>query len=229
MNKRYYFFVGTTAELIKLAPVIHELKKRKQYYKIIASNQNVLHFDELSPLFGKLSPDYTFKMKPIKWPKDIYLRFIIWLIKSLGNYILYFKNEFKKGDKKSSILIVHGDTISALIGAIVAKICGVKLIHIESGLRSFNFLEPFPEEINRFIVSHIADVHFCPNAWAVSNLKGSKGIKVNTYNNTIGENIKIAVSKIGSKKPDLVSKSRYFVLVIHRQEHTLFKIGRAHV
>lgn len=210
------------AELIKLAPVINALKKRKIDFKIISSNQNSLDLSEINFLIGKYSIDYTFKMKPFKWPKNIYLRFLVWIIKSVGNYLIYFRNEFK--DDKNVLFIVHGDTISSLIGAIVAKLCGVKLVHIESGLRSFDFFEPFPEEICRFVISHLADFHYSPNKWSMNNLKGSYGIKINTFDNTVGESVDIAIrasrnieNKIGIKKGQ-----KYFILVIHRQEHTLF-------
>ena len=109
--------------------------------------------------FLKSRADYTFKMKSFSSPKNIYLRFIVWMLKSFGNFFLYFRNEFKD-DKKNVLFIVHGDTTTSAIGAIIAKLCRVKLIHIESGLRSYNFLEPFPEEINRFIISHLTDIHF---------------------------------------------------------------------
>lgn len=220
--KKIYFFIGTTAELIKLAPVIKELKNRKATFKIISSNQNSLDFNEVKFITGGCKIDYVFKMKPFKRPKNIYLRFLVWIIKSIGNYLIYFKNEFK--DDKNVLFIVHGDTVSSLIGAVVAKLCGVKLIHIESGLRSFDFFEPFPEEICRFVISYLADVHYSPNKWSMDNLKNAYGMKINTFGNTVGESVN-AVLRIGyDRKSQLGIKKgqKYFILVIHRQEHTLF-------
>ena len=223
MNKaNIYFFIGTTAELIKIAPVTRELKKRKVKYKIISSSQNELHFEELKHILGKEAPHYIFKMKSFKWPKDIYLRFLVWIIKSIGNFFIYFRQEFK-GRKKEILFVVHGDTLTAVVGAIVAKLCRVKLVHIESGLRSFNFLEPFPEELSRFVVSWLADVHFSPGKWSIGNLVNHKGKKINTYSNTAGESIAltIKISKL-KKLSGSRSKKKYFILVLHRQEHTLF-------
>jgi len=220
--KKIYFFIGTTAELIKLAPVIKDLEERKIDFKIIASNQNRLNFDELKHLIKKKNADYTFMIKPFNWPKNIYLRFIVWIFKSFGNFYIYFRNEFKT-DKKNVLFIVHGDTSTSAIGAVVAKLCRVKLLHIESGLRSYNFFEPFPEEINRFIISNLANIHFCPNNWAVKNLRWTRGLKINTKYNTVLETLESTV-KIRSKENyrKLVGNKKYFVLVIHRQEHTLF-------
>lgn len=220
-NKHIYFFIGTTAELIKLAPVIRELERRKMEFKIIASNQNILHFEEVGTLISKRSADYTFRMKPYKWPKDIYLRFIIWFVKSLGNYFIYFRNEFR-GKNKNSYFIVHGDTVTSVIGALIAKLCQVKPVHIESGLRSFSFFEPFPEELSRFITSHLADISFCPNKWAADNLKNHKGAKINTFYNTIGESTRLSLKSSQKVNFPMPKLKKYFIFVVHRQEHTLF-------
>ena len=60
---------------------------------------------------------------------------------------------------KESVMIVHGDTVSTLMGAYVAKILGVKVAHIEAGLRSFNIFT-ISEEINRVLTSKVVDKHF---------------------------------------------------------------------
>lgn len=226
-NKHIYFFIGTTAELIKLAPVINELKKRKIDYKIISSNQNVLYLGELEPLIGKQNIYYKSKLKAFRpFLSNEYLSFVIWAIKTIGNSILYFNSEFKRKEKKNILFIVHGDTISSLIGSIAAKINRTKLVHIESGLRSYNFIEPFPEELCRFIISRLADIHFCPNTWSVNNLKSVGGIKINTANNTLIETLFAALKikeSFGLQKK--IAQKKYFILVLHRQEHILFKKG----
>lgn len=221
MRKNLYFFIGTTAELIKLAPIIKELKTRKTDFKIISSSQNTLAFSELKFLFGKQESYYALRMKPFNLP-HYYFRFLIWIFKATVNFFLYFRNQFKNLDKENSLIIVHGDTVSSLIGALAAKFNGIKIAHIESGLRSFNFLEPFPEEICRFVVSKLADIHFCPNSWAVNNLKRTGGVKINTQNNTLIETVSLTLKNTKSKQPKNL-KNKYFVLVLHRQEHLLFK------
>lgn len=221
-SKQFYFFIGTTAELIKLAPVIREFKKRNIDYKIISSGQNVLNFEELEPIIGKESAYYKIKLQKLKFPLNTYLQFIIWMFKILVNFYLFFDNEFKGKNKKSIYFIVHGDTVSSMLGSIIAKFQRVKLVHLESGLRSFHFLEPFPEEICRYIVSNLATVHLCPNSWAINNLKKINGEKVNTYNNTLIETLQGILATKNSKVVKQIPRNKFFVLVLHRQEHMLF-------
>lgn len=223
-EKNIYFFIGTNAELIKLAPVIRELENRRLGFKIIASMQNTLRIDELKPIFGKLEIYHRLSQKPVTLPINIYLKFLIWIIKAVVNFSLFFRKEFTKINKKNSFFIVHGDTVSALIGAIVAKILNVKLVHIESGYRSFNFLEPFPEEICRYLVSHLSDVLFCPNEWCLKNVKNFKAEKINTGLNTVYESCMEGLKiKHNSTYLKSLSGRKFFILILHRQEHMLFQ------
>lgn len=225
-RKSIYLFIGTTAELIKIAPVIREFKKRKIDLKIITSGQNHVNFKELQPLVVVKQPYNALKLKPINAALNIYLLFGFWLIKSFINSMLYFKNEFKELDRKNSLFIVHGDTISALLGAIIAKFYGLKLIHIESGYRSFNFFEPFPEEVCRYLISNLADMLFCPNDWCLNNVKNNRGIKISTGQNTVYESCIHALNlKSDNKLLKSLSNQKFFLLIMHRQEHMLFKKG----
>ncbi len=224
-TKLIYFFIGTTAELIKLAPVIKEFRKRKQHFKVITSGQNVVKFSELTKYTGAVSVYYTFRQRPLKIRLPLLVGFLIWCIKALYNYYLFFRHELKNAGKDNTYFIVHGDTASSLLGAFVAKLFDVTLVHIESGLRSFNFFEPFPEEICRYIVSRLADIHFCPNAWSVRNLKSVKGEKINTGQNTLIETFWYAMkSRSNSTFVKRIQrlKQKYCVVVTHRQEHVLF-------
>lgn len=225
MNKEnIYLFIGTTAELIKVAPVIKELKRRKVNFKIITSGQNSVNFKLLEPLIGRQKAYNSFKVKPLKVRLNIYLKFIVWIIKAFTNYLLFFRNEFKGMNKNSIVFIVHGDTVSALLGALIAKVHGLKLIHIESGYRSFNFFEPFPEEFCRYLVSHMADVLFCPNDWCLNNVKNTKAIKLSTGQNTVYESCMNALKlKSSNKNLDFLKKNKFFLLIMHRQEHMMFK------
>jgi UDP-N-acetylglucosamine 2-epimerase (non-hydrolysing) len=68
------------------------------------------------------------------------------------------------------MLVVQGDTSSAFACALAAFYLGIPIAHVEAGLRSYDRSQPFPEETNRTLISHIADVHFCPTPRAAENL-----------------------------------------------------------
>lgn len=216
---KIYFFVGTTTELIKLAPIISELENRKINFKIITSGQTKVNFSELTKIIKRKNADIELG---IKTDRSSVFKFIIWTFLTFFR-ALSLKKEFRHLNSKNSYLIVHGDPVSSLIGAIVAKFYGLKLVHIESGLRSFDFLEPFPEEICRVLISKMADIHFCPNEWAIGNLKNEGGIKVNTFQNTLIESYYKTTTKRNLFEKELkLGGKKYFVLVVHRQEHVIF-------
>lgn len=211
--------MGTTAEFIKLAPIMKELKKRNIEYKIISSGQNKIKFEELSGFLGTVEEDIQLIKKPAK--SSIFL-FLGWAVLSFIKGIYVLSKEFKNLNKENSYFIIHGDTISALIGSIIAKFHGLKLVQVESGLRSFNFFEPFPEEICRFFIIHMADVLFSPTEWALNNLKDIKGVKINTHQNTLIETYQWASSV--KNIPDYKKQyGKYFILIMHRQEHIYFQ------
>lgn len=218
-SKRFYFFIGTTTELIKLAPIISEMEKRKLDFKIITSGQTKVNFDELSKIIKKKKADIELEAKT---NKSSLFKFFIWSVLVFFR-ISSLRKEFKKSKKKDLYLIVHGDPVSSLIGAVTAKLYGLKLVHVESGLRSFNFLEPFPEEICRVLISKMTDFSFCPNKWSLRNLKKSRGIKINTFQNTMIESYYGTTSKkrLFDEKLKLGGK-KYFILIVHRQEHVVF-------
>lgn len=214
--------MGTTAEFIKLAPVLKELKKQNIKFKIITSGQNPINFEDLKDFLGLLKANITLKEKHRK--PSMFL-FLIWAFKALFEGITSLRKEFQGLNKSNSYFIVHGDTISSTIGSLIAKFHGLKLVHIESGLRSFSFFEPFPEEICRVINMRLADVLFCPNHWAVNNIKTFKGIKIDTKQNTLIETFKWAMEI--NRNLDFKKKyKKYFIMYIRRQEHLYFQKER---
>lgn len=222
ISKRIYLFIGTTAELIKLAPVIREFNQRKISFTVIATGQNDILFSEFRSMVGRLK---IIRAVTPKSRESSIPRFVFWAVRTFLSLLFGLRSSFKGLDKINSYFIVHGDTVSSLMGSLVATLYGLKLVHIESGLRSFNFFEPFPEEICRFIISRLADIHFCPNAWCVGNLKSVKGEKVNTQQNTLFDSYRWAMRR-KSNHPFVrrIQKEhkKYFVLVAHRQEHVFF-------
>lgn len=216
LKNKYYFFIGTTAELIKLFPVMKEFNDQGIDFKVIASGQNNIEDSELLKIAGVKNIDIILHKGSIKQSAT---GLISWFWKTLNSGKKKLKTELLNVDKKNSYIIVHGDTVSTVMGALIAKKFRLKLAHIEAGLRSYNYLNPFPEEIDRVVVSHYTNISFCPNQWSVNNLKKQKAIKVNTLQNTLVDSLGIATS---IKCEDVNLKrlpKEYFVFVMHRQEN----------
>jgi len=217
LSYRLYFFVGTTAELIKLMPVMQACSRNGLPFKLIASGQNDIEHSELLKHCGKDGVDLVLHEGPIRKSA---LGLLLWLIKTLLTSAWKLRRVFGVHKRGEAVLVVHGDTVSTVMGAFLGKLYGLKVVHIEAGLRSFDYFHPFPEEINRVITSRLADIHFCPNAWAVSNLKGRSGVKIDTCHNTLLDALAIAQAEM-DVSPIVIQLQResYFVFVMHRQEN----------
>jgi UDP-N-acetylglucosamine 2-epimerase (non-hydrolysing) len=218
-TKHIYFFVGTTAEFIKLSPIMKEFKRKKISFKIVATGQNRINYSDFSGYLDDMRADVTIKEKEVK---SSILHFLFWSTRTLFSSLVLFRKELRAIDKSNTYFIIHGDTVSSLIGAIVAKFHGLKLVHVESGLRSFNFLEPFPEEICRFINIHLAGILCCPTDWAFKNTKHLKAEKINTRENTLIE-INDWALNLAYKDKYYKRFNKYYILIIHRQEHVYFQ------
>ena len=124
---------------------------------------------------------------------------------------------------KPKLVLVYGDTNSALAGALVAsKNKDTKLLHLEAGLRSFE--KNMPEETNRKIIDHVSDYLFAPTKLAKKLLinEGIHKSKIFLLGNTIKDSIKILETKI--KKKNILSQMKlktfnYFLVTIHREEN----------
>jgi UDP-N-acetylglucosamine 2-epimerase (non-hydrolysing) len=138
---------GTRPEAIKLAPVIHELK-RKDFNTIVVSSSQ--HKDLLTPLFEILDIEVDHNLQVMtanQTPNEIASRVLAKLDKILDT-------------EKPNLILVQGDTTTTFAGAVAGFNRRIPVGHIEAGLRSGNLNSPFPEEMNRRLVSQIATFHF---------------------------------------------------------------------
>src|SRR3989344_5259458 len=119
MDKIFYFFLGTTAELIRIAPVIKELKKRKIKYKLIFSGQTKIKIDEIKDYVGPIKPTIIFNEKSNKYST---LLFMFWAIRTFFKGLYVLGKEFKHQSKNNIYFVIYGDPVSTSIGAIIAKI-----------------------------------------------------------------------------------------------------------
>lgn len=214
--KNLYFFIGTTAELIKMMPVMQVCWRRGVPFQLVASGQNDIRHSELLPLVGKQAPDLVlFEGEIRKSATSLLLWFFRTFLRSVG----LLRRHMRKSPGPS-VVVVHGDTVSTVMGALLAKLLRADVAHVEAGLRSFNYLHPFPEEIDRVITSRLADIHFCPNAWSLRNLDRLGGEKIDTGDNTLRDALAIAQSADVPPTHSLAAtEGPYFVFVLHRQEN----------
>ncbi len=128
--------------------------------------------------------------------------------------------------EKPDMVVVYGDTNSTLAGALAAKKLGIKVAHIEAGLRSFNMA--MPEEVNRILTDRISDLLFCPTATAVSNLKAECfdgfNLKIVLSGDIMGDSVAY-YSQLSAERSTIIKQlkldGRKFILAtIHRQENT---------
>lgn len=220
-NKSIYFFIGTEAELIKVFPVIIECQNVESTCHIIASGQNdlnksrIMEFIKLNGKFIELSKEEDIQKNAVGLLK--------WFISTKKQAIGLIMNKFSKEDLQDSYLIVHGDTVSTVMGAMIGKKLGMKVCHVEAGLRSHNLLNPFPEEIDRLISSKIATIHFAPGDEATKNLNMVKGKVINTQQNTLLDSLRFSENIPIKGNISEIIKENYFVFVMHRQENLVNK------
>lgn len=152
MNKKNILVVfGTRPEVIKLAPVILELKKHPEKYNVIVCNteqQKELSNQTLS-YFGLKADINLDVMKPDQSLLEVQTR------------ILTALNKVYTGNRVDAT-IVQGDTMTVLCGALASFYNKIPVFHVEAGLRSYDIYEPFPEEVMRQMTSRVAELHFAP-------------------------------------------------------------------
>ena len=152
MNKKNILFVfGTRPEVIKLAPVILELKKYPDKYRVIVSNteqQKELSNQTLA-YFGLQADINLDCMRENQTLSEVQAR----ILTSLDKVFV---------DNRIDATIVQGDTMTVLCGALASFYRKIPVFHVEAGLRSYDIYEPFPEEVMRQMTSRVADLHFAP-------------------------------------------------------------------
>jgi UDP-N-acetylglucosamine 2-epimerase len=218
-----HIFIGTKAQLIKMAPVIQELDRRAIRYNLIDGGQHAALVSELIGQFGLRRPDISLGKEETN--VDSITKALNWTGTHLSSALLDAGGVREKVFRgQNGICLIHGDTLTTLLSLIMAKRCGLKVAHVEAGLRSFHLLDPFPEEIIRLIAMRYSDLLFAPSDWAFDNLsRMNYGPKtVHAGGNTIIDTLRYARTKAGAERP---LPGPYAVVTIHRVE-TIFSRAR---
>lgn len=202
---------GTRPEAIKMAPLVKELEKRPNIKSIVcltAQHRDML--DQVIEIF-KIKPDYDLNiMKPNQTLSGI-----------TTEVITGIDDVIKK--EKPDVILVHGDTTTAMAAALAAMNSQVRVGHVEAGLRTYDKNSPFPEEMNRQIIDRIADFLFAPTEESKQNLLDSKiniNQKITVTGNTAIDALKITVLKdYTDENLEWAKGSRLILLTAHRREN----------
>jgi len=201
--------VGTRPEIIKMLPIIEELKKRKIEYAIINTLQSYDY--NMNEIF--------LKEFGINYNYNNYIEVPDRKIEALNHF--YSKNKF-------DIILVLGDTDTAFYNALYAKRNGIPIGHVEAGLRCGDLY--MYEEQNRIFIDHIADLNFAPTGHAYNHLR-DEGIalqRIYVTGNTIVESLDYILHDFNTKTllENYTEKVLCILLTIHRREniHNINKI-----
>jgi UDP-N-acetylglucosamine 2-epimerase (non-hydrolysing) len=207
-----HIVLGTKAQLIKMAPVIKALESRNVPFNFIHTGQHRDTMAEIQADFAIRRPDCQIYDGP---EVDSIRKMAYWMSHCLWRTLRLRKTLFR-GDRLG-VVLVHGDTFSTLLGALMGRLAGLKVAHVESGLRSFNLFHPFPEEITRLLVFRLSHIFFCPGEKEIRHIAGIRGVKVNTRGNTLKDSVSMAPK--GPQLPGAVRFDRYGVATLHRFEN----------
>jgi UDP-N-acetylglucosamine 2-epimerase (non-hydrolysing) len=224
VKKKILIVFGTRPEAIKMAPLCHIFKADKLNFEtlICVTAQHREMLDQVLQIFD-IVPDIDLNlMKPNQDLCDL-----------TSNVLLGIKNVIN--DHRPDYILLHGDTTTMLASSLAAFFCGVKIVHIEAGLRTYNINSPFPEEANRQIASKIVDIHFSPTDSSRNNLidEGVNSSNIVVTGNTVIDSLFWVLKKIDNNEVVNLrirnvldsylsfdwSKNKFVLITGHRREN----------
>ena len=212
--KKIAIIVGTRPEAIKLMPVYLAFKNVKQFQvDLISTGQHKEMLNQVFDIF-KVSPTVSLNLMTANQTLN---GLASKLISSLDNLVL--KNNYDG-------VIVQGDTLTAMVGAMVAFNTKVSVFHVEAGLRSYDMNHPFPEEANRRVIGVYASLNFTPTKKATNALL-KEGFNANTVIN-VGNTVIDALFKVeNSIKANIESyKTKFNTVLVPNKKSILITAHR---
>jgi UDP-N-acetylglucosamine 2-epimerase len=196
--------IGTRPTFIELAPLIHELRKIESDVLVYHTGQ---HYDkEMSDIFLQQlnipEPKYN-----LHGSGESQAQQIATIVKGCESALL---------KDKPDLVIVEGDTTSAFASALATANSKIPVVHVEAGCRSFD--KTLPEEVNRVLISHIANLHFAPTHNCKTNLlnEGIKDKQIHLEGHPIVDSINMVKEKL--RKPESIDPklNDYYYVTLHR-------------
>lgn len=166
--------VGTRPEAVKVAPVIAALRASELDVIVVATAQHRGLMDQVLEVFGIEPAEDLDVLQPSQTPDQILSRVLKRLPPVLARW-------------QPDLLLVQGDTTAVLAGALAGFHAGVPVVHLEAGLRTGDLTQPWPEEMNRRLVTGLASLHLAPTAAAAQNLmtEGVERSRISVTGNTV--------------------------------------------
>jgi UDP-N-acetylglucosamine 2-epimerase len=201
---------GTRPEAIKMAPVVAALRARPDRFRatVVVTAQHRDLLDQVNALFG-LVPDRDLDlMQPGQTPAEVTAR----VLERMTGVLV---------ETRPDVVLVHGDTTTALATALAAFYLEIPVGHVEAGLRSGRMDAPFPEEMNRVVIDRLARRLWAPTPRAAENLRreGLAGTVHVTGNTAVDALHLVRSRRAGAPPPDGVpAQGRIALLTAHRRE-----------
>ncbi len=191
---RLLITIGTRPEAIKMAPLIKRLKLVKGIETKLCNTGQ--HKDLLDPILDFFNLDVHYNLNAMVHNQGL---------AGLTNSILLSMPKVFESYNPDYVL-VHGDTTTSFATSLSSFYSGIKIAHIEAGLRTFDKYAPFPEEMNRSLTGRLADVHFAPTSTAKANLL-LEGISKNVIitGNTVIDALYDAIELVDENHQEIVS------------------------
>jgi UDP-N-acetylglucosamine 2-epimerase (non-hydrolysing) len=205
---------GTRPEATKMVPLIKELGKRENIKSVVCvTAQHRQMLDQVLELFD-IKPDIDLDIMKDRQTLTSITTSVLEGIEGVIKQV------------KPDIILVHGDTTTTFAGSLAAFYNGVKIGHVEAGLRTYNKQEPFPEEMNRVLTDAMADIYFAPTQLSKANLlkeniDGKKifitgNTSIDALADTIEENYKFTVDELNHID---YNNKRIISMTAHRREN----------
>lgn len=213
--KNILIILGTRPEAIKLAPIILELRRNKNYKVLVCNTEQQKELSNQTLGFFGIKADFNLNvMRPNQTLAGVQALILGELSK------IYQEN-------KIDATIVQGDTMTVFCGALVSFYNKVPVYHVEAGLRSYDLFEPFPEEAMRQMTSRITDLHFAPTQQAFDCLlkEGINKDKIFLTGNTVIDALSclsadiVKTAEDNLKKKSIVLNDKLVLITAHRREN----------